>query len=52
MHQHTAPLLCKQAASDPVLLEGVGDTSFVAISSPHPSHDAPDRLAAAQQSVK
>lgn len=37
---------------DPMLLEGVGDKFCGALSSPHSSDDAPDRLAAMQQSVK
>lgn len=37
---------------DPMFLEGVGDKFCGVLISPHFSDDAPDRLAAMQQSVK
>lgn len=50
MQQHT--VLYIYTVFDPMFLEGVVDTLCGALSSSHSSDDAPDRLAAMQQSVK
>lgn len=50
MHKHT--VLYIHTVFDPMFLEGVGDKFCGVLISPHFSDDAPDRLAAMQQSVK
>lgn len=50
MQQHT--VFDINTVFDPMLLEGVEDKFCGALSSPHSSDDAPDRLAAMLQSVK
>lgn len=50
MHKHT--VLYIHTVFDPMFLEGVGDKFCGVLISPHFSDDAPNRLAAMQQSVK